>query len=111
MSEEMILAKAIYKLMQGELKSADQVFDFLFDQNFFESKQAVDAYVKLIEDYFKIEKKKTERFVQQKILDYVANNKDKFKSPQEVFDYMSRIGWFMGDEDARMKFLHTAEQL
>ena len=104
-----ILAKAIYKYHLKELQTPNEIFDFLLSNNFFESKQATEAYIRTITSFFGLEEKRTKEFFQMKIIDSISEETN-YGSPQEVFDYLTKINFFFDDNDAKIKFLHLAEQ-
>lgn len=109
---EKILATAIYKHLQKELYTPDELFTYLYNKGFFQTKQATNAFVNMLLGYSFVQTRAdAQKFVTTHILEKIAKDHQKFPDVQTVFAYVDKIGLFFDDTDGRTKFMQLAEQM
>jgi len=88
------------------------MFDYLYSVGFFESKKAVEVFIKMVMDYFPChERKSIEKMVFTKVLSEIVKDKVKYPDVGSVFEYIDKLGLFFDDVDGRVKFMQMSEQM
>lgn len=107
-----LLAHAIHKQFLKELVTPKDLFNYLYDLDFFQSKLATNAFVNVLLDMFPTQTKAAiQHFVKISILDKVAENTQKYANAHDVFKYIDSIGLFFGDTSGRIRFMQLTEQM
>ena len=112
-ASEKSLAMAIYMYVNGQLSSANAMFDYLLSVGFFESEQNTNAFITVICSYFPTSKDIEQVGFQQRILKKLKEEplRSKYRTTKEVHEYMKKIGFFFDDNDLKIYSVHALDQV
>jgi hypothetical protein len=107
------LALAEQKIKSKELKTPHDVFRFLDSLDYFTSKDATNAFMEFEVNCLGIPYEQVKAYIRMMFMNKVKvlDQNGKFKTVEDIFQYLTNVGFFFDDVDGRAKCLHVMEQL